>query len=403
MIEYIWLYQNWNGLMLNSINDPNNQQAITNTNTSITNDFKNNIYFNNTILYDIYNWTFGKKIAVRRTYTYNNVLYNLSNGVNLQVNSVSYNNNNNISKFFNCVTTFATLLQTIVANTNEKSLYYTEYITPLENLFENLLKFQNPVINKYVIQNDLSPSGFIKSTVSYGNPPNYKANITPLAALFSQPVIYDDPPIPIIDFAKVDRNEYVKLINLVNNILYVYTADDNTTLLINKGDYGIIYFDDQTDYYVSIFYCTDVDTTVTPNKFTIISIEINLTNIIIPSVQINGDLLIYGELNTNSGAKGENAPNYLTVDSYNNFLGVKSTNRKIFYDYVFNTSIPKTYVKNQNVYFYNDEYPNVVCERNWETDINDDDQTYANQFTTISSSTMKRSTDIYTFQELYDY
>ena len=130
------------------------------------------------------------------------------------------------------------------------------------------------------------------------------------------------------------------------------------------------------------------------SSFDIISIELNLSKIIIPTLKINGDSITYGEIGSNANTGDHN---FFTADPSNKFVGINTDDRKIFYDYVFNTD-KKTFIKDQHVYIKNNKYPNLLCERIWETNI--PDPVYVNQFKTFSSSTMKRTSNLYTFEEI---
>jgi hypothetical protein len=117
----------------------------------------------------------------------------------------------------------------------------------------------------------------------------------------------------------------------------------------------------------------------------------------LPTLKIKGDSITYGEIATNANTGKHN---FFTADPNNKFVGINTDDRKIFYDYTFNTD-KKTYIKNHHVYIKNDTYPNLLCERIWESKANND-LTYINQFGTFSSSTMKRRSDLYTFKEIND-
>ena len=392
-IVYNWLYKNWNGYKLNQINDPQNRNAINSANNSFNSVLLNNIINEKTGIYTIYNWTFGIKIAFDRTFKNNDNLYNIGGGVNLQIKNLRYNTNSNISKLFNCISIFQTLLQTIVAQINDISLTQSQYSIPLQKLFNNMLLFDKPVINKYTIYSDINANKFIDSIINYGFGYDYRNIQNSLPELFSQVISYSDDV--ILKNIYLNRNEYIKIINLITNIFKIYSVNNENTCLFNVGDYGIVYFDDETEYYISLFYCSSINT---DNKtFDIISVEFNLSKIILPTLKIKGDSITYGEIGSNAN-NGDH--NFFTADPNNKFVGINTDDRKLFYDYAFNTD-KKTYIKNHHVYIKNDTYPNLLCERIWETNENDD-PTYINQFGTFSSSTMKRRSDLYTFKEIND-
>jgi hypothetical protein len=392
-IMYNWLYKNWNGYKLSEINDPQNKNAINSANLSFNNVLSNNIIYEKSGIYTIYNWTLGIKVAFDRTFKYGDNLYTIGGGVNLQVNNIRYNTNANIPKLFNCISTFQMLLQTIVAQINGISLYQQQYLNPLQKLFNNMLSFDKPVINKYKIYADINSNKFIDSVINYGYGYDYRNNQGNLPELFSQDISYSNDV--ILKDIYLNRNEYTKIINLITNIFKIYGVNNENTYLFNVGDYGIVYFDDEKEYFVSIFYCNNINTY--DKTFDIISIEFNLTKIIVPTLKIKGDSITYGEIATNSNI-GEH--NFFTADPNNKFIGINTDDRKIFYDYTFNTD-KKTYIKDHHVYIKNNTYPNLLCERIWETNTNDD-PVYINQFGTFSSSTMKRRSDLYTFKNIYD-
>lgn len=394
-IIYKWLYKNWNGYKLSEINDPINRNAINSAIKAWDNVLSNNIIYEKSGIYTIYNWTFGIKIAFDRMFNYDNNLYIVGAGVNLQVKNIRYNTNANIPKLFGCIHTFQTLLQTIVAQIDGINLEQPQYSIPLQNLFNNILSLDKPVINKYKIYSDINANKFIDSIINYGYGYDYRNRNTQnsLAELFSQNISYSENV--VLKDIYLNRNEYTKIVNLITNIFKIYGVKNENTCLFNIGDYGIVWFDDESEYHISLFYCTDINTT--DKTFDIISVEFNLSKIIVPTLKIKGDNITYGEISANSNS-GEH--NFFTADPNNKFLGINTDDRKLFYDYTFNDD-KKTYIKTHHVYIKNDTYPNLLCERIWETKTNDD-PIYVNQFSTFSSSTMKRRSDLYTFKEIYE-
>ena len=385
---YIWAYPEWDNLKFKDIDDPQNKNIINDGLNAVKNYLKLNILFNNSSIYNIYNWAYGKKISKGIFFEYNNKLYVLVVGVNLQINNLRYNTNSNISKLFNCISTFQTLVQTLVAKIDSISLYNPVFLQPLQNLFNNLLLYDKPIINKYRIFSNKNK--FLDSIINYGYDYNYRNIETNLPDLFSQIISYT-PDVMLKDIY-LNRNEYTKIISLIVNISKIYGINNTNPSLFNIGDYGIVYFEDEKEYYISLFYCYAINTV--DSSFDIISVELNLSKIIIPTLKITGDSITYGEIASNANTGDHN---FFTADPSNKFVGINSDDRKIFYDYVFNTE-KKTFIKDQHVYIKNDKYPNLLCERVWESNLLD--PVYVNQFKTFSSSTMKRTSDLYTFKEI---
>ena len=161
------------------------------------------------------------------------------------------------------------------------------------------------------------------------------------------------------------------------------------------------------EYYVSLIYCvsTHIDHYNSLNNYIdIIFVEKAVNEIMLPSVTINGDASINGELIlTNSN----NTLNYTIIDPDKEFIGVNTDIREIFYTYKFNPDTKSNIIRN-NMIVKNDKYPVAVFERVWETDyssyIAKINPVYIdNIFKSYSALTVKRTSDLYTFTESFTH
>ena len=335
LVLYHWLYPNWNNYTIDYLlkNNVNDQQAIQFMN-NITKDIYNTFnIFNKTQLMTIFPWVNGIKVCNSRTVNINNNFYNIGMGVNLQ-KYVTYESNDNIQKFFTCLQSYIYQLQDIVIRYNkipssdilneQKATdvrYQAAQVYPIQNLIQYTIDF-----------NDLSTmtiSNLDYNTLQASNTQIY-SNIT-------------------------DLNLRTKLLFFFNNSKVQYTS-------INLNDYGVINFEDKYNEFVSLFWCSNISTN---NLITLISLELQIDSIVIPSFNLKGDMKVYGDAYFTNSPSDDDSNTYVYIDTRNKFMGINSLETSINYNtQISNISLSKYNLANQNVVISSDVYPNLVGERN---------------------------------------
>ena len=325
-------------------------------------------------------------------------------GVDLENMNIKINTNSNIETFFKFMIFYQNYLDVVVSNIEHTSLNDSQYILAFDNLTNNLLQYGTPKLNKLKIFTDSSNNNHLKSQVfNLVNEwvPNRNSTLDINTDFVLDTESYSSYPYPQHNiYQYLDNNVLIKYQSLILNIINLYKT-------LNSKDYGIIYYEDLTQYYVGLMYCVNsyIDPVNSKNSYIeIILLEKKIDEIIIPSVKINGDTEINGEVTVKNKKLNKN---YTIIDPDRNFIGINSDEREIFYTYRFNSET-KSNVIEQNLYVKNDKYPVSVFERIWEIDyntfINNTNPKYKdNIFDSYSALTVKRGSDLYKFKDMHDY
>jgi len=325
-------------------------------------------------------------------------------GIDLENMNIKINTNSNIETFFKFMIFNQNYLDVIVSNLTNISLIDSQYILAFDTLANNLLQYGTPKLNKLKIFIDSSNNNHLKSQVFNLNKeyiPNKNSTLDINTDFIEDPDSYSSYPYPQYNiYQYLDNNVLIKYQSLILNLINLYKT-------FNNKDYGIIYYEDLTQYYIGLIYCVNsyIDPLDSKNSYIeIVLLEKKIDEIIIPSVKINGDTEINGELTIKNKKLNKN---YTIIDPDREFIGINSDEREIFYTYRFNSET-KSNVIEQNLYVKNDKYPVSVFERIWETDyksyINQTDPKYKdNIYDSYSALTIKRGSDLYNFINMYNY
>ena len=221
----------------------------------------------------------------------------------------------------------------------------------------------------------------------------------------------------IYEIAKNNNDRPIAISKLTNkeeriyhtSFIVDYTKDyDGETNRLPVGDFGIIPCRDSNYYYYAIFYKLMQTTTDTTRNESIAVFFVNMTkDHIPPSMSIEGDLAVAGELTLSGLTTRQNAASiYLTVDPENHFVGINSNDRFANYSLKHTSeALGSIYDTSQHLYVKNDRYPNATFARiaeNADTTTNGRDYDATKDYTlfgTHSSATMLRSSDMWTYRE----
>ena len=378
LILYNWLYPNWNNYTIDYLlkNNVNDQQAIQFNNNIINDIYKSFNFFNKSQLMVIFPWVTGIKVTNSRTVNINNNFYNIGMGVNLQ-NYVTYESNDNIQKFFTCLQSYTYQLQDIVIRYNkipssnilneQKATdvrYQAAQVYPIQKLVQYTIDFND--ISTMTISNLDYDTFQISNTQIY-------SNIT-------------------------DLNLRTKLLFFFNNSKVQYTS-------INLNDYGVINFEDKYNEFVSLFWCSNVSTN---NLITLISLELQIDSIVIPSLNLKGDMKVYGDAYFTNSPNDDDSNTYVYIDTRNKFMGINSLETSINYNtQIGNISLSKYNLANQNVIISSDVYPNLVGERNAanEQTKNEEGEVVPNlpYFVPLAPLSLRRISNYYDFGDMLKY
>lgn len=299
---------------------------------------------------------FGKKHAVIKFFENNGNKYWMSMGVDLQQYNLRYQTNSNIEILFNCINTYQSLVGRIVASTVKNDpiqlingFPLAQYVQPLEFLKNGITTFGNPTITKYKIY---TTTANIISSIVYPqtSPIDYTVitdTMKDLVDLFNKKVTFATDETNSI-YSQSDNNLLIMYQSLAQSVIGQYKN-------LKVGDSGVIWFEDTKQYYISLFYCTDIPETdpTLGNSVTILSVELSLEKFIIPTVYVNGDTRIHGEISLRAL---NNDMNFATIDPDRRFVGFNTDEREIFYTYLNNN------LAQPMVYALNADYPSGIFD-----------------------------------------
>jgi len=176
----------------------------------------------------------------------------------------------------------------------------------------------------------------------------------------------------------------LKIFGLVSSLLQI------SSQLFNVNEYLISQYEDD----INDYFCYGICIESTETYSTLLLYEINVQNIINPSLFIEGDSLLNGDLILNNP---KTSKNYVSIDPDQQYFGIGSDVRKInYYKRQYNSLYEN--ITSQNVHIHRNAYPVMVCHRTQEI-VNDISYNY---FKTYSAMTAKRSSELFTFNEMYN-
>ena len=386
---YTWLYRNWDDTNFINIDDKNNKYIIETYIKDSLNNFKTQYVFENAQKIFYSDWTFGTKQRVHKIFKKNNELYLLGNGVNIS-KDLKFNNNGNISSFFDYIKHMNLYLQNLIIRyENIDTVSIPNYISVSDYL--NIVKNIFP-LNKFDIKK------IVTDFTNFQNTKVYNVDFDTLAESGN------DQNKNIYQITDVNfRNKYLLMLT---NIKSIYGKQNNNTKLFNKGDYGIINFEDSYVDFVSLFYCLNVNSN--DNLVTLISIELQINSVILPSVDIRGDLRIKGDTYFHNNTTDID---FMSVDTNDSFVGIGTNIRYANYSNNYITTTNND-ISKHNFIVSGTKYPVSVHERTAEILPDRDNTTgvivnYPNDklplFSNRTSVTARRNSDYYTASEMKEY
>mgnify|MGYP005659752097 FL=1 len=165
---------------------------------------------------------------------------------------------------------------------------------------------------------------------------------------------------------------------------------------MSEQDFNVIYYESLEYDFVTGIKCIEK----TGNVFTLLCGELRIQDIIKPSLSVEGDAKITGDLLVTNKSNGTN---FVSIDPDNHFMGIGTDERFINYQDRIYTTTSNIYTGRHNVNISHDKYPVTVVERIREIPENELDRNAFNKMSTFgsySTLTVKRRSKLYEFDEL---
>ena len=161
------------------------------------------------------------------------------------------------------------------------------------------------------------------------------------------------------------------------------------------GNRNVITYEDLYFDYCTGIQCTEIS--ISGNIITLLCIEMRIQDIIKPSLSVEGDAKITGDLMVTNKSTGEN---YVSIDPDNKYIGIGTDERFINYQDIECTTCNNIYTSQHNVYIKHDQYPVMVCERIRENTIEEDPD--LNSFASYTGMMVKRKSELYDFKTIHE-
>jgi hypothetical protein len=371
--HYNWAFPSWKGKIIKNIVDYDNSFILT-----IVKDFFTNI-LNIQLIYDfagyskVVEFKWGNKQGRGFFIFINNKLYIVATGTNLGTYNIRLTANNNIGSSIAAreITIFLVLE------------LYRKIKTPVSY---NIVESQNALNTQMKDNKNIKFKTFkIKiDKISIKDMELSDINVDTLVESNK------------IQFKDMNSNDQTKYIEFHK---YLFNNYNNN---ISVGDNFMLVYSDLKVDNKSACKCTDVD----GNKITLIGVEFVIQDVIIPTLNVEGDTMIKGDLLITDQKTNTN---FVSIDPIQKYVGINTDERYIYYDETFTTT-SSLYNAEHNVIIKNDHFPVLVSERTQENkdDIkNLDDVTDPSNnlryFDSYSSANLKRNSELYTFEEMKNF
>lgn len=388
---YTWLYRDWDNNYYVNIDDKNNKQPKETALNCLMSEIKTEYIYENLQLITTFEWTFGKKFCCRRLFKEKNSgkIYGFGNGVNIGNYNLKINNNGNISAFFDYMKYMNLYLQNFIIRYNNINVNNIQNYTSVNDYF-NIISNVIP-LNKFNLKKIVADFTNFKNTKVY----NIDFNTFVESGNDLNKTIYENQNV-------VERNRYFLMLT---NIKTIYGKNNTNLQLFNKGDYGIINTEDDYADFLSLFYCSEVNST----SATLISIELQINTIIQPSIDVKGDIRIKGDAyfhndNTNT--------DFVSIDTNDSFFGIGTSDRYVNYNFRTLTTTTTKDLSRHKFIVSGSTYPVSVTERFAEIKPERDPITNEiinypdlrlNYFANRVGVVGRRTSKYYSVNELYEY
>jgi hypothetical protein len=289
-VVYHWLYPQWQTYSFGNIIDSVNNVPLQIIIKLAQNILDDDAIYDGRMCFRLVSFVFGWKLV--RIICFKNKnngnMYLLFTGTNIQNYGIRYNSNNNLQRLYDQRIRSPNILAEIDRRIRIKN---NEAINPYYNILEGLNSLN--VLNKKY--NSIRMNQF-KIVVKINNLIDIKVTkiIIPLDTS-----INDISFGSTINYADLNFNDRTKFANmytyLTSKYTYIQSGANNPT-----GDYFLLRYDDLSVDYIASSKCIDVS----GQTITLILNEFSIQDCINPSLYVNGDTQLCGDLMIGSLRKG---------------------------------------------------------------------------------------------------
>ena len=395
--HYHFIYDNWNGKTVKNIvnSEIQNKPSAKFMLNGITFVNNNNIFYNGSYRISYYQWNNGIKVSIGYVFTIGNKLYVLKTGIDIQ-NNLTYETNKNIITFLETLATHGNRMQKLVKSIQNPSLIINENVSKI-NINNRLINTPNGRLYKYVLNMNSKENTSIQELDI-----NTYQPISPIRLYTSLNTTEEDFQL---------RNKMSMLGIKLSDFYSAYWGSGSNYALkpfFVSGNYGIVHCEDDYFDYCATIWLEKIDITSVPGArlLTFYSFELKLPDVLNSSLRVHGDTQLNGDFYIRDASKNEN---FIFADANNRFLGVNTTQVYGNYSNVYDTTsgVP---LSKHSVYIHSHTYPNTAIERNAEKSIlletpefKADEYTPYFYFKNFSTSTARRQSDYFTFDEMALY
>jgi hypothetical protein len=240
-----------------------------------------------------------------------------------------------------------------------------------------------------------SGSGLINNTVSNND-----------GKISLQEIMTKFVPIKYGDTQLITNSTDYNMVAKYKNFWVIYMQKQYN---MSINEYNVIHYEDLFGDFITGIKCTGK----TGNKITLLCDEMRVQDVIKPSLSVQGDTRIDGDLMiTCSKHAHHNAnANFVSINAASEFMGIGTDDRFINYSDMTYSTTDSIYAGRHNLNVLRSSYPVVVSDRIQENDVKidsnipidnvpTDEMSY---FSTYSAYTAKRTSRLYTFDEIVEY
>jgi len=367
-----WLYPGWEGKKLGELDDDPHQFGLKVAKQTLSGILQKETIYDTGLSLSIQRYVFGWRFVRTLMLGINGKMYFLLLSTNIQSYGLRPDSNANITKSLTIA-----LLGNIMTN---RMYCLMNSITPVNNIegFNELVRLEHE-------NNDITLSTFIL-TVDTSN----------ISAITKQEIALDTDTLTLNtgNIVSMDNfNEYNELVKYKN--FWVKLNNKNYYDNMSIHDFNVITYEDSYSDFITGIKCIGIS----GSTITFLCNEVRIQDIIIPSLSVQGDAKITGDLMITSSKYGDDT-NYVSIDPDNNFMGIGTDERFINYQDRTYTTTDSVFAGRHNVYVNHDKYPVMVIERIRELPQDQLNNNFTS-FRSYSTLTAKRKSKLYDFDEIY--
>jgi uncharacterized coiled-coil DUF342 family protein len=456
-----WLYPDWNGQYLKNIQDPVNQFSLNSVKTNEQSILNNELIYDNAIILTNYKFVFGWKFSRIKCLVINNKMYFLRSGTNIQDFGLRPDSNSNITRLMDngirgnmMISRIRSYMNNTIAYNNNESLDnltrlnkeyndipHSKYILTIDANDINSITFQE--IKLFDVRNipsdelqrlfnyfDADGDGYLSNSelINFSNATGFGLNDLINSeydtdngdehSASGSGLLINDGKISLHEimtkFVPIKYGEIQQITNFTdyNRVakyknFWVMYFKNQYNLSINQ--YNVIHYEDLYSDFIAGMGCISK----TGSKTTLLCGEMRVQDVLKPSLAVAGDARIDGDLMITSSKHAHHNvnANYVSIDPDKEFMGIGTDERFINYsDNIYSTT-SNAYAARHNLHVQGSRYPMMVADRIQETsprinsdlDINDVTTDDIKYFTTYTAFTAKRTSRLYTFDEIVAY